>query len=259
VAGRYLTFLVVPDNDAEPRRFRLPVWLFRTLYIFIAAVLLAPFVYALLYFHIISLAARAGQLAEENESLRRYQYKVQVLEQSLLETRRLAAQMAMMAGLDSALMADLYGGDERSAESSADIRPGSLSRTLPPTSPIPDGLPATGFITRGFSDLPGKRHDGVDIAIPEGAPVFSTAFGEIVYAGYDSAYGNMVIIRSSDSIETVFGHNSRLLVQIGDTVFASQRIAMSGNTGQSSAPHLHYEIRLNGKAINPMKYFVYED
>jgi murein DD-endopeptidase MepM/ murein hydrolase activator NlpD len=92
-----------------------------------------------------------------------------------------------------------------------------------------------------------------------GSPVYSTAFGEVIFAEERNEFGKTVIINNNDSIETLYGHNSALLVQVGDTVFAGQMIALSGNTGQSSAPHLHYEIKINGKAVNPIKYFAYED
>lgn len=259
MASQYLTFIIVPDDETEPKRFRLPVWLFRTLLVLIIITLIAPVAYIALYYEVIERAASAGQLAEENESLRKYQYKVQLLEKSLLESRQLTAEIAAMAGLDSTLLADLYGEDETFTKNYTETRPGSISRTLPPSSPIPDGLPATGWITRGFSDIPGKVHHGVDFAMPEGTPVYSTAYGVVTYAGTDKEYGYMVVVKNNDSIETVYGHNSQLTVRVGDTILAGQQIALSGNTGISSAPHLHYEIRVNGKAVNPTKYFVYED
>lgn len=251
--------LVIPDDETDPRRIRLPVWLFRTVLVFIGLALIVPIIYIALYYDILAKAADAGRLSEENEALRRYQYKVQILEKSLLDTRQLMAEIAAMAGLDSLLLSEIYGEDPDVQSSSGQGRRASISRTLPPTSPIPDGLPAIGWISRGFSDTPGKKHTGVDLAIPEGSPVYSTAFGTVTFAGWDEAYGKMVIVQNGDSMETVYGHNSELLVQKGDTIFAGQRIALSGNTGQSSAPHLHYEIRINGKEVNPMKYFVYED
>ncbi len=259
MAGRYLTFMMIPDDQAEPKRFRLPVWLFRTLAIFICIVLIAPIAYIAIYYNVIALAADAERLTIENDSLRRYQYKVQILEQSLLETRQLMGEIAAMAGLDSMLLANLYGEDESFSKNFTQTRPGSISRTLPPSSPIPDGLPVTGWITRGYSEIPGKRHNGVDFAIAIGTPVYSTAFGEVTFAGFDDAYGLMVIVRNNDSIETVYGHNSSLIVKVGDTIFAGHKIALSGNTGQSSAPHLHYEIKINGVAVNPIKYFAYEN
>lgn len=260
MAGKYVTLMAVPNDDTNKlRRVRLPVWLYRSLLVFISVVVIAPVVYIAVYYEVLERAAEAGRLAEENESLRRYQYKVQILEQSLLETRQLMAQIASMAGLDSVLLADLYGEtDSTIPVQETRMSPGSLSRTLPPDSPIPDGLPATGWISRGFSDLPGRKHSGIDLAIPEGTPVYATAFGTVTFSGLDPEYGYMVVMCNNDSIETVFGHNRRNLVQVGDTVFAGQRIAFSGNTGQSSAPHLHYEIRMHGIAVNPIKYFVYE-
>ncbi len=259
MSGKYITFLVVPDDENEPRRFRLPLWLYRVLFAFLILVILAPILYIAIYYEVLAKAAEADRLAEENESLRRYQYKVQILEQSLLETRQLMADIAAIAGLDSVLLADLY--IESDTISTPDRKPRlkSISRTLPPTSPIPDGLPATGWISRGFSDIPGKKHHGVDLALPEGTPVYSTAFGVVKFTGFDEIFGQTVILQNGDSIETVYGHNSKLLVREGDTVFAGQRIALSGNTGISSAPHLHYEIRVNEKAVNPIKYFIHEN
>jgi len=261
VAKKYVTLLVVPNDDTDnPRRMRMPVWLYRGLLGFMAVMVIAPIIYVAAYYEIVARAADAGRLAEENESLRRYQYKVQLLEQELMDSRQLVEQITEMAGLDSLTLAQVYGaGDSAVGDNQIRVTSGNLSRTLPPSSPIPDGLPATGWISRGFSDIPGKKHPGVDLAMSEGSPVYATAFGTVTFSGYNDEYGYMIIMHNTDSIETVFGHNSKNLVQVGDTVFAGQRIALSGNTGQSSAPHLHYEVRINGKAVNPIKYFVYED
>jgi murein DD-endopeptidase MepM/ murein hydrolase activator NlpD len=261
VSKKFVTLLVIPHDDTDnPRRLRMPVWLYRTFLVFAGLVLVAPVVYIALYYEVLTRAADAGRLAEENESLRRYQYKVQILEESLLETRQLMAQITEMAGLDSILLADQFGADDTTgANNGSRMSPGSLSRTLPPSSPIPDGLPATGWISRGFSDIPGRKHNGIDLAMSEETPVYATAFGTVTFAGLDEQYGYMIIMENSDSIETVFGHNRKNLVQVGDTVFAGQKIALSGNTGQSSAPHLHYEIRVNREPVNPIKYFVYEN
>jgi murein DD-endopeptidase MepM/ murein hydrolase activator NlpD len=261
VTKKYVTILIVPHEDTNnPRRLRLAVWLFRTLTVFIILMFIAPVAYIAIYYEVLTRAADAGRLAEENESLRRYQYKVQILEQSLLETRQLMAQITAMAGLDSILLAEqIVDGDSSLIMSETRMSPGSISRTLPPSSPIPDGLPATGWISRGFSDIPGKKHHGVDLAMPEGTQVYATAFGTVMFAGLNAEYGYMIVMNNNDSIETVFGHNSQNLVQVGDTIFAGQKIALSGNTGQSSAPHLHYEIRINGNPVNPLKYFVYEN
>ncbi|MCK5125288.1 MAG: M23 family metallopeptidase [candidate division Zixibacteria bacterium] len=259
MGSKYITFMIVPDDEAEPKRYRVPVWLYRTFLVLAILVIIAPVAYIATYYELIGRAADAGRLTEENESLRKYQYKVQILEQSLLDTRQLMAEIAGMAGLDSVLLADLYGEGDSFLETHTGTRPGSLSRTLPASSPIPDGLPATGWITRGFSEIPGKVHLGVDLAMAIGTPVYSTAYGVVTYAGTDKEYGYMMVVKNNDTIETVYGHNSQLTVRVGDTILAGQQIALSGNTGNSSAPHLHYEIRVNGEAVNPIKYFIYEN
>lgn len=259
--AKHVTILIVPHDDTDnPRRLKLQVWLFRTMLVFIMLMLIAPVIYIAVYYEVLGRAADAGRLAEENESLRKYQYKVQILEQSLLETRQLMASITAMAGLDSILLAEEFGNEDTTLPiHETRMSPSSISRTLPPSSPIPDGLPATGWISRGFSDIPGKKHHGVDLAMPEGTPVYATAFGAVTFTGLDPEYGYMIVMQHSDSIETIYGHNSKNQVQVGDTVFAGQRIAFSGNTGKSSAPHLHYEIKVNGKPVNPIKYFVYEN
>jgi murein DD-endopeptidase MepM/ murein hydrolase activator NlpD len=74
-----------------------------------------------------------------------------------------------------------------------------------------------------------------------------------VFAGIDSTYGKMLVIKNNDSITTLYGHNDSLLVQMGEHVQVGSRIALSGNTGISTAPHVHYEIRLNNKPIDPLE------
>jgi murein DD-endopeptidase MepM/ murein hydrolase activator NlpD len=82
--------------------------------------------------------------------------------------------------------------------------------------------------------------------------VLATAAGEVIMAGWDDIYGNMVVIRHNDSIVTLYGHNSELLVKQGDKALAGSRLALSGNTGVSTAPHLHYELRIHNQPINPL-------
>ena len=74
-----------------------------------------------------------------------------------------------------------------------------------------------------------------------------------MYADYDSVYGYMVVLRHDDSVATIYGHNKELLVELGQKVPAGGRVALSGNTGISTAPHLHYEMRIHDKPINPLE------
>jgi len=76
--------------------------------------------------------------------------------------------------------------------------------------------------------------------------------GIIEFSGFDETYGNMVVIKHNDTITSIYGHNKENLVKTGELVVAGARIALSGNTGKSTAPHLHYEVRINDVPVNPM-------
>ncbi len=99
---------------------------------------------------------------------------------------------------------------------------------------------------------PAESHPGIDIAVPAGTPVRAAGGGVVEAAGADSAYGLFVLLRHSGGYETMYGHASRLLVHEGDSVQAGQVIALSGSSGRSTAPHLHFEIRREGKSLDPL-------
>ena len=109
------------------------------------------------------------------------------------------------------------------------------------------------FRTRGMvSGSPSEElHPGIDLAVPEGSDVRAAGGGTVEAAGNDSSYGLFVLLRHPAGYETMYGHLSRVLVSRGDDVRAGQVIALSGNTGRSTAPHLHFEIRHNGRSIDP--------
>ena len=92
---------------------------------------------------------------------------------------------------------------------------------------------------------------GVDIAAPAGAPVKAAASGKVIFSGRMAGYGNLVEIDHGNGLVTRYGHNSTNLVSVGDQIQAGQAIALVGNTGRSTASHLHFEVRKGGKAVNP--------
>ncbi len=99
-----------------------------------------------------------------------------------------------------------------------------------------------------------RWHYGVDLACPTGTPVYASRDGTVSFSGSSSGYGLLVKINHGDSIETRYGHNSKLLVKKGQKVKQGQIIALVGSTGHSTGPHCHFEIRINGKPVNPEKY-----
>ena len=97
-------------------------------------------------------------------------------------------------------------------------------------------------------------HKGIDIAATRGTPILATASGTVTFAGWSSGYGYLVKINHGNGVETYYGHCSKLYVSAGDTVEAGEQIAAVGSTGNSTGNHLHFEIRLDGKQVNPQTY-----
>ncbi|MDJ1014878.1 MAG: DUF5930 domain-containing protein [Paracoccaceae bacterium] len=120
----------------------------------------------------------------------------------------------------------------------------------------PFGFPIRGTYrsTSGFGPRWGRMHEGHDWAGPRGTPIIATADGTVTFAGRQSGYGNLIKIKHDFGFETRYGHLSKFRVSVGDRVSRGDRIGDMGNTGRSTGTHLHYEVRVDGKAIDPMKY-----
>lgn len=118
-------------------------------------------------------------------------------------------------------------------------------------------VPVTGKITSRFGaneSIRDHTHKGIDIGVAGGTPIYAAAGGTITYSGWESGYGNLVIIDHGNGVETYYGHCSKLYVSKGQKVNAGDKIAAVGSTGNSTGNHLHFEIRLNGAQVNPQKY-----
>jgi murein DD-endopeptidase MepM/ murein hydrolase activator NlpD len=121
-------------------------------------------------------------------------------------------------------------------------------------------MPLSGRISSSFGtrfhpiDKKIKVHTGVDIAVPRGTSVSSAADGVVSFAGRKGGYGNVVIVEHPDGRQTFYAHCDKLLVEKGQTVTVGEEIAKAGSTGKSTGPHLHFEVRENGKPIDPLKF-----
>ena len=112
-------------------------------------------------------------------------------------------------------------------------------------------LPLNGEVTSEFGLRNGRPHKGIDIVSNKGDPIHAALKGKVVYSGTQRGYGNVIILEHDDYIMTVYAHNEANLVRLGEMVNKGQPIATVGQTGTASAPHLHFEYRIKGKAINP--------
>jgi len=111
-----------------------------------------------------------------------------------------------------------------------------------------------GSVTSEFGYRWGSRHEGIDIGLPVGSDVKASDGGVVTFSGYSSSYGYYLTIDHGGNVVTLYAHNSKLLVSKGDKVYQGQVIAKSGNTGRSTGPHLHFEVRINGTPVNPRGY-----
>ncbi len=172
-------------------------------------------------------------LQKENQELRRELEKTLALKSELQRVEHLRRRILYLMGAltDTTVSAVL----QRMAQEMGD------EQTLP------RGWPVRGWITRRFSDL----HPGIDIACPVGTPVYATAPGIVAFAGTDSLYGKLVVLRHPGGYETLYGHLSRILVVPGWRVQRGDLIGFSGNTGISTGPHLHYALRRQGSPVDP--------
>lgn len=114
--------------------------------------------------------------------------------------------------------------------------------------------PVIGSITSEYGWRDGDFHHGLDIATPSGTVVKAARTGKVVKAGWLGVYGLAILIDHGNGIQTLYAHNSKLMVNFGTTVQSGQKIALSGNTGRTTGPHVHFEIRLNGKTVDPTPY-----
>ncbi len=130
-----------------------------------------------------------------------------------------------------------------------------LDDVLPKGRPVKDGWISSyfGYRTDPF-DGHREWHPGVDIAGKLGEPVVAVAAGIVTYAGKHGGYGNLVQINHGNGFVTRYGHNSKVLVKVGETVSKGQEIALMGSTGRSTGPHCHFEVWRSGRVVNPIKY-----
>jgi len=126
----------------------------------------------------------------------------------------------------------------------------------------PSIWPARGWVTSDFGPridpitAERKMHEGLDIATPIGQPVYAPSDGTVVFVGVEGGYGKMLVIDHGYGVKTRYGHLSEILVHLGDRVGRGDKVALVGNTGRSTGPHLHYEVRVNGIPENPRKFIL---
>jgi murein DD-endopeptidase MepM/ murein hydrolase activator NlpD len=212
-----------------------------------------------------TIKARSSMLAETQAIAVRTEQKRLVKEQLLANQSSLAS-----AREDKRVSLDKLSDEERaqaeeidalqaqSAAVAAKIQAAQAqsSSSSSPPSANPGGYqwPVSGPVTSPFGWRWGRMHEGIDIAVPSGTPVHASAAGTVIYASWMSGYGNFVIVDHGGGIATAYGHNTSIAVAVGQHVDQGSVIAYSGSTGNSTGPHVHFEVRVNGAAVDPLGY-----
>lgn len=159
--------------------------------------------------------------------------------------------------------ADIDGMLRRASELSKSFRAVSdtLAKNFERLASTPSIMPTTGWLSSQFSQSRfhpvlhlSRPHEGIDLAAPMGAPIIAPASGRVISVTFEPGYGNTFQIDHGNGIVTRFAHCSRIVVHVGQLVTRGDLIATVGNTGLATGPHLHYEVHVNGRAVDPLKY-----
>lgn len=283
------TIIFVPHSRARFRQFRVTTRLMYSLVAtFVISVLLGG-TFAVLWVRSLVRNREVSALAAENVSLRGratlLNNKVEAIEKQLTEFEERTRRLAIVAGLsgvqdpgtggvggltalplepDASSEAGLLEAGRRGALLSSRLRlvEKKLSVQADQLALTPTMAPAVGVLTAGygqridpFTGQP-EYHTGIDISTPSGNRVFSPANGTIVKVGWEKGFGRVIEIAHGYGISTLYGHLDATRVSEGQRVHRGDLIALVGTTGRSTGPHLHYEVHVTGKPVNPLDYIL---
>jgi murein DD-endopeptidase MepM/ murein hydrolase activator NlpD len=171
------------------------------------------------------------------------------------------ALLASVRGDREEVEAETEGLEKRSAALAAEIRkaqglPPAPSGSVAVGPPSAAGLvwPVHGTLTSGFGPRWGRMHEGIDIAGGSGTPIAAAATGTVISAGWSGGYGQLVVLDHGNGLSTAYAHLSSIAVRAGQTVPQGSVVGGMGTTGNSTGVHLHFEVRVNGSAVNPLGY-----
>jgi murein DD-endopeptidase MepM/ murein hydrolase activator NlpD len=196
-----------------------------------------------------ALAARAAQERETRDAL------LGATNQLVLTKQQRDANLSNLSAQDRALSDEISQEQAESARLAGQILAAQTHSSVTST-PSSAGLiwPVNGPITSPFGPRWGSFHAGIDIGVPTGTPIHAAAAGTVIYCGVESGYGNLVVLDNGGNLATAYAHQSAIAVACGQHVDQGQVIGYVGCTGNCTGPHLHFEVRINGQAVDPLGY-----
>lgn len=285
--------MIIPDSNQQIKSFKISIPLIKTVAIVAFSIIMAATA-SLVYFgktttYLYTVIAEKDKKIEQLTSVKEEQDKkiatldknAQLVSERIKGLNELEEKVRRMVGLstpatsrgsvsrdgrsdanisyDNETTAELISQIDQKTQSLQDLI-SKVAARLDYLNSIPSAYPVYGTITSPFGmrkspfGYGSEFHPGIDISVPVGTPVKAAGKGVVTYAGWLTGYGNAVIIDHGYGIESVYGHNSEILVKVGQSVKRGDIIAKSGNTGRSTGPHVHFEVRVNGNPVDPMKY-----
>ncbi len=247
---RELTVMLVPDGR-ETKTVTVSYTRLRALAAVAATIGVLVIVMAGSWWFLAARAVRVAELEREVEVMTRDRARVEALVQRL---ESIEGQYGTLRGLFGAAQTEQATGvwlpptnGERRGESAA--------RTVGATLPSHWPLTERGFVTQGLhGGSGGPEHPGLDVAVATGSYIRAAGGGTIVDVGEDAIYGRFVLIDHGEGHSTLYGHASETFVTRGQTVRERQVIALSGSTGRSTGPHLHFEVLVDGEPVDPLAF-----
>lgn len=278
---RHISILIVPDDGRKAIGFRLSHSTFKALLVCLSVVIAAIIYGVITYWKAAEVASQAEQLARKNAELEQESAKINQLANILFEIKGIDRRLRLLAGrhvglqtteeVEGSLQAKGFFGKgfeeeglsptgfrtglERRPEELAEL----LERQKQMLRSIPSLWPVHGWVSAEYEEGSGlleRKHLGIDIVAAYGSAVRAAADGVVTFAGWTDDLGYTVIVDHGFGFSTRYGHNSRLLVDSGTGVKRGQMVAFLGSSGQSSAPHLHFEVWKDGRPVNPRDYLL---
>jgi murein DD-endopeptidase MepM/ murein hydrolase activator NlpD len=253
------SLIIVPHDHSKTRTYNIPYRLFYVLVGFLCVGTVAVVIFVATYGRVLMKAREAARLEIQVVELTKRTEQIGELRRRLAELHAMDLKVRQMLGLDMA-PDDSIGLSRTQVAEGVLVEGGNENDTEQMLRAIPSFWPVRGYITKGFNIAGGpsdeQYHPGIDIAVPRGTPVRAAAAGYVTEARWDDTYGYLVRIDHGYGIKTVYGHNDRLAVHQGERVGRGQTIAWSGNSGRSTAPHLHFEVTKDNVQEDPLKYLL---
>lgn len=251
-SGRKLTVMLVPEGGRETRAFAISHRALRLTAVILSVVGVVCTVMAGSWWYLAARAARASDLQLEVEVMTRDRARVQTLVERLETIERQYGDIRYLFGqaqteqLSGVWLPPITGSRRGDA--------GEGRPYAEPTMPSAWPLTERGFVTQGLHEGRGRDHPGLDVAVASDSYIRAAGGGTVVDVGEDAVYGRFVVINHGDGHTTLYGHASANLVALGQVVRERQVIALSGSTGRSTGPHLHFEVLVDGAPVDPLTF-----